>query len=272
MRLLNFSPILLFSFVTAMKFQRYQPTTILQPFIKSFMIIESEEGLQNNILPDTSLTMAFRLRGSITHEAQSNNNFPVSFVAGIRKTALSVNYAKDTVNLLAVFHEGAAAAFFDTPLHEFAGMPLPLNDLVGTVRDLEEQLCESATNIERIAIVENWLIKRLKQYTPDQLVQHAIQKIRSASGDLRIKELVASLPISRDPFEKKFRRIVGTTPKQFASIVRLRNLIDRYSNVHTLTDAAHSAGYFDQSHFIKDFHSFTGKTPKEYFAAPYRWD
>jgi AraC-like DNA-binding protein len=254
-----------------MKAQRYTPSAILQPFIKTFMIIESEEGLQNNILPDTTLTMAFKLRGTITHQSQAINNFPSSFIAGIRKSALRVNYAKDTLNLLVIFREGAAAAFFNTPLHEFAGMPLPLDNLVYT-RDIVEKLCEAGTHEERIAIIETWLISRLKYFTPDLLVQYAIQKIRSSAGELRIKDLVASMPISRDPFEKKFRRIVGTSPKQFASIVRLRNLIDHYSDDHTFTEVAHHAGYYDQAHFIKDFQSFTGKTPKEYFASPYRWD
>jgi AraC-like DNA-binding protein len=256
-----------------MKVQRYQPTELLQPFIKSFMIIESEEGLQNSILPDTTLTMAFKLRGSITHTAYSSNTFPSSFIAGIRKSTLAVNYARNTLNLLVIFQEGGAAAFFDMPLHEFAGMPMPLDNMVHSrmVRDVEEQLCESESNTQRLVIIENWLIKRLKQFTPDALVQYAIQKIKTASGDLRIKDIVSSLPISRDPFEKKFRRIVGTSPKQFAAIVRLRNLIDQYSGVDTLTDVAHKAGYFDQSHFIKDFQSFTGKTPKQFFAAPPQW-
>jgi AraC-like DNA-binding protein len=261
-------------FHLVMRTQRFQPVDILQPFIKTFMIIETEEGLQNNILPDTTLTMAFKLRGTITHQALAANKFPASFIAGIRKSALSVNYAKDTLNLLVIFREGAASAFFDMPLHEFAGIPLPLHDLVrtGIVQEVEERLCEAADNEERIGIIENWLIARLKNFTPDELVQYAIQKIRSSSGELRIKDLVASLPISRDPFEKKFRRIVGTSPKQFALIVRLRGLIDQYSGDHSFTDVAHRAGYYDQSHFIKDFHSFTGKTPKEYFASPYRWD
>jgi AraC-like DNA-binding protein len=257
-----------------MKTHHFQPVELLKPFIKTFMVIESEDGLQNNLLPDTTMTMAFKLRGTITHEAQLNTSFPSSFIAGIRRSTLTVNYTKDTLNLLVIFHEGAAPAFFNTPLHEFAGTPLALNNLVqaSTVRDVEEQLCECATHTERIAIIESWLISKLKNYSPDRLVQHAIQKIKSAGGDIRIKELVAGLPISRDPFEKKFRKIVGTSPKQFAAIVRMRNLIDNYSANSTLTDIAYSAGYFDQAHFIKDFHSFTGKTPKEYFAtAPQTW-
>jgi AraC-like DNA-binding protein len=255
-----------------MKFQHFQPVDLLKPFIKTILVIESGEGLQNNILPDTSLTMAFKLRGTITNEAQSNINFPSSFIAGIRKSTLTVNYFKDTLNLLISFREGAAASFFKTPLHEFAGMPLPLNNLVhaSDIRDVEEQLCEAVSNTERIAIVEKWLLSRI-QFEKDGLVQEAIRKIRSAAGDIRIKELVSALPISRDPFEKKFRRIVGTSPKQFASIVRLRHLIDHYSDEYTFTDAAHRAGYFDQAHFIKDFQSFTGKSPKAYFASQPKW-
>lgn len=257
-----------------MKTHHFQPAELLKPFIKTFIVIESGDGLQNNLLPDTTMTMAFKLRGTITHEAQLNTSFPSSFIAGIRRSTLTVNYTRDTLNLLVIFHEGAASAFFNTPLHEFAGMPLALNNLEQSsmVREVEEQLCECATHVERIAIIESWLISKLKNYAPDRLVQHAIQKIKSAGGDIRIKELVAGLPISRDPFEKKFRKIVGTSPKQFAAIVRMRNLIDNYSATSTLTDIAYSAGYFDQSHFIKDFHSFTGKTPKEYFAtAPKTW-
>ena len=237
------------------------------------MVIESGDGIENNILPDTSLTMAFRLNGAITHAAQTNTSFPNSFVAGIRRSSLAVKYAQDTTNLLVIFREAGAAAFFDTPLHEFAGIPVALNDLVKKclVQEVEERLFESANHAERISIIERWLIERLKQFTPDVLVLVAINKIRSASGDLRIKDLVASLPISRDPFEKKFRRIVGTSPKQFASIVRFRNIIDHYTDDNTLTDAAHRAGYYDQAHFIKDFQSFTGKSPGEYFASPNRW-
>lgn len=256
-----------------MRAKFYTPVETLQPFIKAFIVIESGDGMQSSILPDTSLTMAFRLRGTIEHASISTTHLPTSFVAGIRRSPLEVRYAKNTTNLLVIFREGGAAAFFHTPLHEFAGRPLPLNDLVpaDAVCEIEERLHEISTNEERFSLIEKWLIARLKTYSPDPLIAHAMKKIRLAAGDLRIKDLVSSLPISRDPFEKKFRRIVGTSPKQFASIVRLRHLIENYSDENTFTDAAHRAGYYDQAHFIKDFLSFTGKTPKAYFAAPSPW-
>ena len=97
-----------------MKSYHFQPVTLLKPFIKTFMIVESGDGLQNNVLPDTTMTMAFRLRGAITHDANSNAIFPSSFVSGIRRSSLTVSYARDTLNVLVIFHEGAASASFNT--------------------------------------------------------------------------------------------------------------------------------------------------------------
>ncbi len=62
-------------------------------------------------------------------------------------------------------------------------------------------------------------------------MSEAIQKIKLSKGDIKIKELVAGLPISRDPFEKRFRKITGTSPKHFAAITRLKSLIDNYTDV-----------------------------------------
>jgi AraC-like DNA-binding protein len=98
-----------------------------------------------------------------------------------------------------------------------------------------------------------------------------MQKIKDTNGNLRIKELATSLAISQDPFEKRFRRVIGTSPKQFSNIVRLKHVIEGYQPALSLTDTALAAGYFDQAHFIKEFKSFTGQTPKDFFQAPPAW-
>ena len=66
--------------------------------------------------------------------------------------------------------------------------------------------------------------------------------------------------------EKRFRRVVGATPKKFSSIIRLQTALNNYGKCENLTDLGYSAGYFDQSHFIKDFKQFTGETPEKFFS------
>jgi methylphosphotriester-DNA--protein-cysteine methyltransferase len=135
---------------------------------------------------------------------------------------------------------------------------------------LKSGLAEATNNTTRVSIVERFLLSEMKDHS-DSLVLNAMQKIKSSGGNLRIKELLSSLPISVDPFEKRFRRLVGASPKQFSAIVRFRNLIMNHSPAESLTDTAHTAGYFDQAHFIKDFKSFTGQTPQDFFRSSSYW-
>jgi len=199
---------------------------------------------------------------------------PVSVISGLRRSPRLLNYAGATGNVLVLFKEGGASAFFPGPLHELFEASRPLEDFVGrgALDELEEALAAAPGNARRAAIVERFLLSRRRAAAQaDPLVLWAVDRIKSAAGDIRIKEMLTTLHISRDPFEKRFRRMVGTSPKQFSSIVRLRHIIDIHSRVKTLTEAAHSAGYFDQAHFIKDFKAFTGQTPRDFFAAPALW-
>jgi len=254
--------------------ERYQPCAILQPFVKHFLIIESEQGMLNRILPDTSIVMAFRFRGQVGYsENGTYHNLPLSVITGIRESSRFIDYSKNTGALMVIFHEGGAASFFKEPLHELSGISISLDHLIegAKIQAIEEQLAEAPGNRQRVKIIEQFLLSELKKTQCDLLIREAIQKIKFSKGDLKIKDLLADLPISRDPFEKRFRRITGTSPKQFSVIVRLKNLISTYSGSTSLTEIAYDAGYFDQAHFIKDFRSFTGQAPHDFFRGGEWW-
>ncbi|TWV98073.1 helix-turn-helix transcriptional regulator [Chitinophaga pinensis] len=253
-----------------MHIEHYKPVAVLQPFIRSIMIIESEYALQNEVLPDTSLVMAFRLKGSVV--ASDYGTLPVAVMAGLRKTSRSLSYAGGTANLLVVFREDGAAAFFKAPLHELFGTSVALDNFVDRhqLSELSERLSEAVNYVNAVHIVQQFLLRLWKQSAPDLLVHSAIEQIQEMNGNIRVKALPDRLHISQDAFEKRFRRVTGATPKQFASIVRLRSLISR-SDEMTLTETAYNAGYFDQAHFIKDFKAFTGKTPRAFYQSQLFW-
>lgn len=257
-----------------MQLKSYLPCDALKPYIKTFMIIESEAGMVNRILPEASLVMAFRFYGSIKYTQQNESGMlPLSVISGVRKSPRIMNYAQKTSILLVKFNEGGATAFFREPLHELFETSISLDDLLPRYELvlIEEQLAEARSHTERISIIERFLVSKVKLSSTDTLIDHAVRKIKSNNGIIRIQELLADLPTSRDPFEKKFRRIVGTSPKQFSALVRMRHVIDTYKSNHSLTDTAHTAGYFDQAHFIKDFKSFTGETPHVFFKSSKFW-
>nr|WP_308463773.1 helix-turn-helix domain-containing protein [Chitinophaga nivalis] len=158
-------------------------------------------------------------------------------------------------------------------MHTFFGHTLPAADLKG-LRDITymaEQLAACPAPAAKIAFMEKVLLSALPSSTPDLLVTHAVQQITIHKGNLPIKELARQLFVSQDAFEKRFRRVVGSSPKQFATVTRLRNTIDNYTPGQSFTELAYAAGYFDQAHFIRDFKTFTGKTPGQFFKESVFW-
>lgn len=257
-----------------MKIQKFFPSPPLNSFIKEFMIIESDLETDNTIIPDINMVMAFRFRGEVfTVNGDGEEVIPANVVSGLRRSARQLYYSKTTANLIVAFKEGGFAGFTKIPSHELFGQSVSSENVfhLTELNEISERLAEARTNRDRINVMEAFLLRKLILRRPDPVVANAIQRVKQQNGVIRIKDLATALHVSQDPFEKRFRALIGATPKQYASIVRLRNLIRKYSPNASLTEASYEAGYFDQSHFIKDFRLFTGQAPKDFFTSARYW-
>jgi len=152
-------------------------------------------------------------------------------------------------------------------MHQLFGKLYTLDDFIlgWQVDIIIAQLNEAITDTDRLKVIEHFLITRLNKKENDELIILAVALIKQYSGNIKITLIAEKLRISQSQLEKRFRRIVGASPKKFASIVRMRNVINIASNETNMTRLGLEAGYFDQAHFTKDFKSFTGLTPEKYF-------
>lgn len=254
--------------------QTYLPCPLLSPYIKEYMFIESNLGTVNTTLPDTSVVMAFRLDGKIDYkQSDKSDMLPKMVISGLRKSYRTFTYYENTKNLLVKFKEGGASFFFKEPLHELFSLSISLDSIMGKniLNQLEDQLFEAGNNQQQVKILEQFLISRLSFNKNDLLIQKAIQNIQLSKGNVRINSIVADLPISRDAFEKRFRKFTGTSPKQYSTIIKLNNLINTITPESNLLDVAFTSGYYDQSHFIKDFKTFTGELPHNFIKHSRKW-
>jgi len=253
-----------------MKFDTYIPCDRLKPFIKSFAISETEAEQTYKVLPDTGLVIGFQYRGKLSH-LESGAEIPLasSGITGLRDRYRIFRNSANIGTVLVFFAEGGAAPFFKVPVHELFSESLSLDNFMlrSELLILEEQLCEAMDDTKKIRLVELFLLGRLKPVAPDHLVLAAITLINQRKGNIRIKELTTSLNISQSPLEKRFRQMVGASPKKFASIVRLKHTLHLYNPRNSLTDMGYEAGFYDQAHFIKEFKKFTGDTPESFFLA-----
>jgi transcriptional regulator GlxA family with amidase domain len=78
--------------------------------------------------------------------------------------------------------------------------------------------------------------------------------------------------LSARTVDRLFRRHLGIGPKVYVQIVRFQRCLARLKSVPTvsLSQIATDGGYYDQSHFVRDYRRFAGTTPvrhKGYYPA-----
>ncbi|MGD1944986.1 MAG: helix-turn-helix domain-containing protein [Croceivirga sp.] len=99
----------------------------------------------------------------------------------------------------------------------------------------------------------------------NQLVLFATKLIYENETN-KVEELARKLNVSAVTVRNLFNQHIGVTPKELIKITRTHKAL-QYQKQHlqTLTELGLSLGYFDQSHFIREFKSIIGVSPKEYF-------
>lgn len=252
------------------RFDIYFPCERLKPFVKQLVVSENEEEQVYKVIPDTSLVIGFQYQGKLSYlDDNKKISLSTSGVTGLRDSYRIFNNTAGIGTVLVFFKETGAAHFFKEPLHELFRESVSLENFMlrSELLLLEEQLCEAVSDQQRIGLVEHFLLSRIIPSVPDSLVLAALSLIHKSKGNIKIKELAAQLYTSQSPLEKRFRKVVGASPKKFASIVRLKNLLQHYSPDNSLTELGYEAGFYDQAHFIKEFKVFTGETPENYFSS-----
>lgn len=250
-----------------MKFDKYFPADQLKDYIKYYVVSENDIESEYKVFPSSGLVIGFQYKGQLA--TISNNKESKLTSAGI--TGISDGYkifknSADIGTILVCFTEIGFTHFSSNPANELFNLSLSLDDIFekSKVNEIEEKLAMASTDKQRVRMVEQFLIAQLKDIETDKLIVEAIKLIYQSKGTIRIKELNEKLYISQSPFEKRFRKIVGTTAKKFASIVRFNSVLDHLSETKTLTEICYENNFFDQAHFIKDFKQFTGDTPENF--------
>lgn len=250
-----------------MKSNIYFPSDVLKPYIKKITIEESLLEQTYSVLPDTSLVMGFQYKGrvSIMENGEKILLCP-NGITGLIDTFRVFTNTNNIASILVYFTETGAYNFFSNPINELFNKSESLDNFIKPlkIRDIGEQLYEANSDAERINIVENFLISELDLEKSDLLISSAINKINQCKGNIRISQLSKELFLSSSALEKRFRKVVGTSPKKFSKIVRIKNTIDEMRVAELYNKSFYENIYFDQAHFIKDFKVFTGLTPKQF--------
>ena len=219
------------------------------------------------IFPSAGLVIGFQYKGQLSSmTGKTLNKLASAGISGIAGSYKIFKGSADIGTILVYFTEIGFTHFASHPANELFNLSISLNDIFekSSVSEAEEKLAFASSDKQRIEIVEQFLLTQLKDIRADKLIVEAVKLIYQSKGTIRVKELNEKLFISQSPFEKRFRKVVGTTPKKFASIIRFNSVLDNLNKAKTLTDICFENNFFDQAHFIKDFKQFTGLTPENF--------
>jgi AraC-like DNA-binding protein len=257
-----------------MIYQKYSPAVALQPYVLCYFTWEHLELLTAPVevqSPPNGLGgMVFNY--GVPHQVLSSagkwERVPYSFVAGQFTRNYSLRLSGGIGMIGIAFMPLGITRLLGIPMGEFTDQRIDLHLVLGKEASrLKHQLLESTANHQRIAVLEQFLLKKLYRTTSKtDLVDTAVSAILERKGILSINRLSDDLCISPRQFRRRFAEKVGVNPKLFSRIKRFNYISSLSADSAAWMDMVYDGGYYDQAHFIREFCEFTGKNPSEFFS------
>lgn len=132
-----------------------------------------------------------------------------------------------------------------------------------SLNNLADAIFECPDSVGAINLLERWLLGRVKKTRDTDRIGAVINAVlRSPSTS--VSSLAGIACVCKKQLERLFQEYVGMNPKEYACITRFQMALRMMQlGSHDFADIAYSAGYSDQSHFIRDFRKFSGYTPRQ---------
>lgn len=158
-----------------------------------------------------------------------------------------------------------------------AVLGVPASELVDRIEELRSVSAALATQLGPFATasgneaapaaIERQLTEALQHRRPDPITARAVALIEATHGRASIDRVLRNGGIGARDLERRFQRDVGLAPKAFSRVVRFQRAVTALvDGSPRLIDAALSGGYYDQSHFTREFKAFAGVPPNAWFS------
>ena len=257
-----------------MNYREITPDDRLKPFIKCFYLFQSESDaeFEDVVFPSGFTEIIFNL-GQGTWASSVGDKYlvtpPVELWGQVTKPMQIKSQGKHLM-LGVRFFPHAAGYFLREDIAQFNDIVSDLSTVLGSsVKALHSRLLETNDLIKRIELTETFLLRRLsndrKLNVRMEEIGHILHSINKNYTENSIQIVASQHGITPRYLHKLVYQFTGLSPKSFNKINRFQlslRLITK--NEMSLTSIAYDCGYFDQSHFIRDFKFFTGVTPSAY--------
>jgi AraC-like DNA-binding protein len=191
-------------------------------------------------------------------------------IAGVGRERFTYEYSGRGRVFGVKFRPGAFRPFLRAPMAELTGQVRPLSTLWSDADAFAGELGAAGRLTDLVAVAERYLRAHWPEPDPEVAtvgrIVNALLHDRTVS---RVDDVSKRFDIPPRSLQRLFERYVGVSPKWVLRRYRVHEAAARLAGGTggTWAEVAVELGYFDQSHFIRDFTREVGMTPAVYAEA-----
>lgn len=241
---------------------RFKPGPRLESFVEHYWVIHYEldanTSYSQTVLSFPNVNMAFEQ----DHEGRR------ALIYGIPKRPF-VRELRGSGRVLGIkFRAGGFYPFWRRNISELTGNTIAASDVFGPeVHDWLDHVLDAEDGAAMARQAELALTSRLPDR--DLQVEFAARIVNDTMHDrsiIKVEQICERAGLSMRQLQRLFYKYVGVTPKWVIKRFRLQEAAERIEQDETIewAELALQLGYYDQTHFIKDFKSVLGQSPSAY--------
>lgn len=225
-------------------------------------------GRQHN-LPTGQIFMGFVFNRAIQVKMHNESgfcaNYPVFFSGQIDKL-FWFELPEDFELFVAVLKPSTANRLTGMPLDRLRNKAFDAGyHICPQLLELQDRMIEINLE-ERVLSFEKWLLGKLRFTTNIAIFTDWVSaEIIKSKGVVCVTDLARMHKVSERHLQRTFKQRIGISPHKYATIVKMNNIANDFNHSHVhLIDLLSHYGYFDKSHFRRQFKHFTGTTFASY--------
>ncbi|MBN2732541.1 MAG: helix-turn-helix transcriptional regulator [Balneolaceae bacterium] len=225
------------------------------------------------LLPDGTISLVIELDGKERH-IYDNTDFEVvqtcrhSWLSGMHNKYISISALPDTELIGIRFKPGGFIPFIHSSVYKLYNKVVAASEYFPeTIDSLRTSIITQDIAEDKLELVREWLHDNFEYAdSVNTVIDNACRQIVVNPTLSTLQEIKSDLKYSEKQFIHLFKQQVGITPKIFQRITRFNQILPKIQEKETLewVQISEECGYFDQSHFIRDFKRFSGFNPSEF--------
>lgn len=243
-------------------YEEFTPNVNLQPYIFCYWQLKSTEPLLESfkytVVSDGCIDIFFDVH-------RTDESFIMGFCNQYQEFELGTVFNYFGIRFLpAMFPK-----LFNISASKLSNRCEPLLNIIpSTANFIAKNFIDKLSISQNIEVFDDYftgLFDRVNMDVDLRLLK-ALAKVLESSGVIDIeKDLDTGISIRQ--LRRLFNFYIGATPKSFGKVIRFQNILSAEPTAQSLRQSKlfFDAGYYDQSHFVKEFKNYFGTTPGAVF-------